>query len=59
MFIEQIAGRKIVRENFDKNGDLKGKQIFIIGALKQDGETYKVDIVTEMYDEDGQLDGAF
>ena len=59
MFIEQIAGRKIVRENFDKNGDLKGKQIFIIGALKQDGETYKVDIVTEMYDEDGQLDEKY
>ncbi len=59
MFIEQIAGKKIVRENFDKNGDIQGKQIFIIGELKQKGETYKVDVVTELYDEDGQLDEKY
>jgi len=55
MFIEQIAGKKIVRENFDKNEQLLGKQIFIIGDLKHDGETYKVDVVTELYNEKSQI----
>lgn len=59
MFIEQIAGKKIVRENFNKNGDLQGKQIFIIGELKQDGGTYKVDVVTELYVVGGQLDEKY
>ncbi len=59
MLIEQIAGKKIVRKNFDKNGDIQGKQIFIIGELKQKGDTYKLDVVTELYDEDGQLDEKY
>lgn len=55
MFIQQIANKKIVRENFDKNGKLQDKQVFLIGELTQVGETYKVDVVAEAYDESGQL----
>ena len=59
MLIEQIAGKKIERENFDKNGQLLGKQLFIIGELSQAGETYKVDVVTELYNEKGQLNEKY
>tara|TARA_R110001592_G_scaffold64751_9_gene198916 strand:+ start:3050 stop:3676 length:627 start_codon:yes stop_codon:yes gene_type:complete len=59
MLIEQIAGKKIVRENFNKNGDLQGKQLFIIGELIQEGETYKVEVVTELYDANGELDEKY
>ncbi len=59
MFIEQIAGKKIVRENFDKNGDLQGKQIFLIGKLIQEAGIYKVDVVTELYDRSGELDEKY
>lgn len=59
MFIEQIAGKKIVRENFDKNGDLQGKQIFLIGKLIQDAGIYKVDVVTELYNKSGELDEKY
>lgn len=55
MLIEQIAGRKIVRENFDKDGNLQGKQIFVIGELKREGESYKVNVLTELYNEKGQI----
>lgn len=59
MLIEQIAGKKVIRENFDKNGDLQGKQLFIIGELKREGETYRVHVVVELYDENGQLDEKY
>lgn len=59
MFIEQIAGKKIVRENFDKNGDLQGKQIFLIGKLIQDAGIYKVNVVTELYNKSGELDEKY
>lgn len=59
MLIEQIAGKKIIRENFDKNGNLLGKQLFLIGDLKREGETYKVDLSTELYNAKGQLDEKY
>ncbi|WP_339881012.1 hypothetical protein [uncultured Algoriphagus sp.] len=59
MLIEQIAGKKIERENFDKNGQLLGKQLFIIGELSQAGEMYKVEVVTELYNEKGQLNEKY
>jgi len=51
MLIEQIAAKKIIRENFDKNGKLKGTQIFLMGELKRKDNIYEVDVVTELYDE--------
>src|SRR5690606_5168721 len=51
MLIEQIAAKKIIREDFDKNGKLKGTQIFLMGELKRKDNIYEVDVVTELYDE--------
>lgn len=55
MFIEQIAQKRIVRENYDQNGDLQGKQIFLTGELEQQGKTYRIKVITELYDESGRL----
>lgn len=55
MFIEQIAKKRIVRENYDQNGDLQGKQIFLTGELEQQGKTYRIKVITELYDESGRL----
>lgn len=51
MLIEQIAAKKIIRENFDENGKLKGTQVFLMGELKRKDNIYEVDVVTELYDE--------
>nr|WKN38638.1 hypothetical protein K4G66_07970 [Tunicatimonas sp. TK19036] len=59
MFIEQIAGRKIVRENFDQNGQRQGKQVFSIGELMQEDNTYEVDVIAELYDENEQLEDKY
>ena len=59
MFIEQIAGKRIIRENFDKNGELQGKQIFLIGELRQQGDTYEVEVVIELYSEKGKLEEKY
>ena len=55
MFIEQIAQKRIVRENFDQNGDLQSKQIFLTGELEQEGKTYRIKVIIELYDESGRL----
>lgn len=55
MFIEQIANKRIVRENFDQNGDLQGKQIFFTGELEQEGKNYLIKVITELYDASSQL----
>lgn len=55
MFIEQIAGKKVIRENFDKEGELKGTQVFEIGALRRKGDIYRVEVTTELYDENKRL----
>lgn len=55
MFIEQIAKKRIVRENYDQNGDLQSKQIFLTGELEQEGKTYRIKVITELYDESGRL----
>jgi hypothetical protein len=59
MYIEQIAGKKIVRKNFDKNGNLQGKQLFLIGELQREGEIYKVDVATELYNSNGKLNKKY
>lgn len=55
MFIEQIAQKRIVRENFDQNGDPQDNQIFLTGELKQEGTTYRIQVITELYDQSGNL----
>jgi hypothetical protein len=59
MLIEQIAGKKIVRKNFDKNGNSQGMQIFLTGELKRESETYTVEVLVELYDENNQLDEKY
>lgn len=59
MLIEQIAGKKIVRKNFDKNGNPQGMQIFLTGELKRESETYTVEVLVELYDEKNQLDEKY
>ncbi|WCO01314.1 hypothetical protein [Psychroserpens ponticola] len=50
MFIKQISGRVVVRENFDKEGDFLNKQTFEAGeAIKKD-EYYEIKVVTELFD---------
>ena len=55
MFIEQIANKRIVRENFDQNGGLLGKQVFFTGELEQEGKNYLIKVITELYDASSQL----
>ncbi|WP_452600717.1 hypothetical protein [Pontimicrobium sp. MEBiC06410] len=50
MLIEQISGRTVVRENFDKDGTLLNKQSFKAGEIiKKDGY-YKIEVATELFD---------
>tara|TARA_R110002111_G_scaffold188345_3_gene253845 strand:+ start:137 stop:814 length:678 start_codon:yes stop_codon:yes gene_type:complete len=55
MFIEQIANKRIVREKFDQNGGLLGKQVFFTGELEQEGKNYLIKVITELYDASSQL----
>ena len=41
MLIEQISGRTIERENFDKDGDFLNKQIFDAGKEKEKNNNKK------------------
>lgn len=59
MLIEQIAEKKIVRKNFDNNGKPQGMQIFLTGELKRESETYTVEVLVELYDENNQLDEKY
>ncbi|MBN9351845.1 MAG: hypothetical protein J0H55_14285 [Chitinophagaceae bacterium] len=50
MLIEQIAGRQIIRENFDKGGKLAGRQIFKVGQLIKKPDAHSIEIEVELYD---------
>lgn len=52
MLIEQISGRVVVRENFDKEGAFLNKQTFEAGqAIKKD-KYYEIMVVTELFDKE-------
>lgn len=55
MLIEQIAGKTVLRENFDKDGELVGKQIFRIGAIEKSSDSYSVELTTELYNKDDSI----
>lgn len=59
MFIEQIAGKKIVREDFNRNGGQQGKQVFSIGELEQKNNIYEVAVVVELYDIENKLEKKY
>ncbi|MBO6829401.1 hypothetical protein [Allomuricauda sp. ARW1Y1] len=53
MLIGQLSDRLVVRENFDKNGDFLNKQTFKAGKLKEANGYYEIEVVTELFDENG------
>tara|TARA_R110000744_G_scaffold16401_1_gene45150 strand:+ start:3371 stop:4021 length:651 start_codon:yes stop_codon:yes gene_type:complete len=55
MLIGQLADRMIVRENFDENDTFLNKQIFKAGALKESDGYYEIEVVTELFDENGKF----
>jgi len=59
MLIEQMAGKTIVRENFDKDSQLIDKQIFRISNIEKSSNTYSVEVTTELYHKDGTLDEKY
>ncbi len=59
MLIEQMAGKTIVRKNFDEGSQLIGKQIFRISNIEKSIKTYSVEITTELYNKDGSLDEKY
>lgn len=59
MLIEQIEGKKITRESFDKKGKLTGKQIFTVGKMARRGGTFFINIKTELYDEAQKLESTY
>lgn len=55
MLIEQIAGKTVLRENFDKDGELVGKQIFRIGTIEKSSDSYSVELTSELYNKEGSI----
>ena len=50
MFIDQIEGRTITRENFNEKGDLLNKQIFEAGKILNKNGNYDIKVTTELFD---------
>lgn len=59
MLIEQMAGKTIIRENFDKGNQLIDKQIFRISNIEKSLDSYSVEVTTELYRKDGTLDEKY
>src|SRR5690554_867467 len=59
MLIEQIEGKKITRESFDKKGKIIGKQIFTAGKMTKRGGSFFINIKTELYDQAQQLEETY
>lgn len=59
MLIEQIEGKMITRESFEKNGKFTGKQIFTVGKMTQSGKNFFLNINTKLYDEAQRLESTY
>src|SRR5690625_2723064 len=59
MLIEQIEGKTIIRESFDRKDKLTGKQIFTVGNIIQSDEALIIDIKTELFDEALNLEATY
>ncbi|MEQ8419219.1 MAG: hypothetical protein RIB64_04370 [Arenibacter algicola] len=53
MLIGQLVNRSVVRENFDQNGVFLNMQSFKAGRLKELKGYYEIEVVTELFDENG------
>ncbi len=59
MLIEQIEGKSITREGFDKKGKLTGKQVFTAGKMTRSDGFFFINIRTELYDEAQRLESTY
>jgi hypothetical protein len=59
MFIEQIQGKTIIRENFNSSGNLESKQEFVAGTINQSGNTLSIGIQSSFYDETNILISSY
>ena len=59
MYIEQIADKTIVRENFNSDGKLVGKQEFFAEKLEKNGENLLININTKIYDDKFKLKSTY
>jgi hypothetical protein len=59
MFIEQIQGKTITRENFNSSGKLDSKQEFVAGKISQSGNTLRISIQAKFYDETNNLTSSY
>ncbi len=59
MFIEQIQGKTIIRENFNGSGKLLSKQEFVAGKINQSGNSLRISIQTKLYDETNNLTSTY
>ncbi len=50
MLIGQLSNKLVVRENFNKNGDLLNKQTFKAGEAIETKGSYEIEVVTELFD---------
>ncbi|MDZ7846513.1 MAG: hypothetical protein U5L96_06970 [Owenweeksia sp.] len=55
MLIEQIAGKKIVRQAYNEEKEFISKQIFVVSPLQKMDNRLKVELRVSMYDEDSKL----
>ena len=53
MSIGQLSDILVVRENFNNKGDFLNKQTFKAGELKESDGYYEIEVVTELFDENG------
>src|SRR5690625_5707955 len=59
MLIEQIEGKTIISESFDRKDKLTGKLIFTVGNINQIDEALIIDIKTELFDEALNLEATY
>lgn len=55
MFLEQIEGRTIERENYNDKGDLLNKQLFEAGKITKKKDYYEIKVTTTLYDKNKTL----
>ncbi len=59
MFIEQIEGKTISLENFNSSGKLGSKQEYVAGKITQSGNTLRISIQANFYDETNKLTSSY
>lgn len=59
MLVEQIAGKEIVRENFNDEGNLSDRQIFEVGKLETNSGKFSVEIEVKLFDEDNEFEEKY